>query len=132
MLANVDNKLVTSDDCPVFLNQTQVDLAKLHSWLVKNESMKAFHLLQSTSGDQFDYERLYSGIGPQFCINIEEFSTVAKFYFYDNADMIAEVRSASASFNMAVSLYYAYQVFISGIAEFIVEIGKTTMRENMR
>jgi hypothetical protein len=51
MLANVDNKLVTSDDCPVFLNQTQVDLAKLHSWLVKHESMKAFHLLQSTSGD---------------------------------------------------------------------------------
>jgi hypothetical protein len=57
---------------------------------------------------------------------------VAKFYFYDNADMIAEVRSASASFNMTVSLYYAYQVFVSGIAEFIVEIGKTTMRENMR
>jgi hypothetical protein len=46
--------------------------------------------------------------------------------------MIAEVRGASASFNMAVSLYYSYQVFISGIAEFIVEIGKTTMRENMR
>jgi hypothetical protein len=46
--------------------------------------------------------------------------------------MVAEVRSASASFNMAVSLYYAYQVFVSGLAEFIVEIGKTTMRENMR
>jgi hypothetical protein len=30
MMAHVDNKLVTSDDCPVFLNQSQVDLGKLH------------------------------------------------------------------------------------------------------
>lgn len=94
--------------------------------------MRPFHLLQSTSGDQFEYERLYSGVGPQFCINIEEFSTVAKFYFYDNADMVAEVRAASASFNLAVSHYYAYQVFVSGLSDFVVEIGKSTMRENMR
>jgi hypothetical protein len=132
MMANVDNKLVTADDCPVFLNQKQVDMAKLHQWLIKNESMKPFQLLQSTSGDQFEYERVYSGIGPQFCINITEFSTMAKFYFYDNADLIAEVRSASASFNLAVSHYYAYQVFVSGLADFVVEIGKSTMRENMR
>lgn len=46
--------------------------------------------------------------------------------------MLAEVRSASASFNLAVSHQYAYQVFVSGLAEFIVEIGKTQMRENMR
>jgi hypothetical protein len=108
MMANVDNKLVTSDDCPVFLNQNQVNLAKLHQWLVKNESMKPFQMLQSSSGDQFEYERLYSGIGPQFCINIEEFSTIAKVYFYDNSDLVTEVRSATASFNLAVSHYYSY------------------------
>ncbi len=57
---------------------------------------------------------------------------MAKGYFYDESDMLAEVRSASASFNLAVSHQYAYQVFASGLAEFIVEIGKTQMRENMR
>jgi hypothetical protein len=70
--------------------------------------MKPFQMLQSSSGDQFEYERLYSGIGPQFCINIEEFSTIAKVYFYDNSDLVAEVRSATASFNLAVSHYYSY------------------------
>ena len=45
MMAHVDNKLVTSDECPVFLNQNQVDLGKLHQWLVKNESMKPFQMI---------------------------------------------------------------------------------------
>ena len=42
MIANVDNKLVTSDACPVYLNQSQVDLGKLHTWLVRNESKKPY------------------------------------------------------------------------------------------
>lgn len=67
-----------------------------------------------------------------FCINLDEFSTVAKTYFYENSDLLAEVRGASGSFNMAVSHFYAYQVFTSGLADFIVEVGKTQMRENMR
>lgn len=46
MMSNVDNKLVTGDSCPVYLNQTQVDLSKLHQWLVRNESMKPYQLLQ--------------------------------------------------------------------------------------
>ena len=57
---------------------------------------------------------------------------MAKLYFYDNADLLAEVRSASASFNLAVSHFYSYQVFVGGLADFVVDIGKTRMRENMR
>ena len=89
-------------------------------------------MMQSGSSDLFDYDGMYGAIGPVFCINIDEFSTTAKNYFYDNPDLLAEVRSASASFNLAVSHYYAYQVFVSGLSDFIVEIGKSRMRENMR
>jgi hypothetical protein len=46
--------------------------------------------------------------------------------------MLAEVRSASASFNLAVAHYYSHQIFLAGLSEFIVEVGKTRMRENMR
>jgi hypothetical protein len=89
-------------------------------------------MLQSGSSDLFDYEGNHGAIGPEFCINIDEFFTIAKMYFYDNGDMLAEVRSASASFNLAVSHYYAYQVFVSGLSDFLVEVGKSRMRDNMR
>lgn len=104
----------------------------MHQWLVRHESMKPYQLLQSNSGDQFAYERLYSGLGALFCINLDEFASVAKGYFYDNSDLLAEVRAASASFNMAVSYQYAHQVLTQGLSDFIVEVGKTRMRDNMR
>jgi hypothetical protein len=89
-------------------------------------------MLQSGTSDQFDFENRHGAIGSEFCINFEEFATVAKQYFYDNPDLLAEVRSASASFNLAVSHFYAYQVFVAGLSDFLVTVGKTRMRENMR
>jgi|LauGreDrversion4_2_1035121.scaffolds.fasta_scaffold104718_1 hypothetical protein len=74
----------------------------------------------------------HSAIGGNFSINVEEFIYLARTYFYTNENMLVDLRAIFTSFNLSLSHLYSYQVYLRGFEDFILSIGKSRMRENLR
>jgi len=65
-------------------------------------------------------------------LNTDEFSDAAYTYFYDDEVLLSEVRAIASIYNLTLSYLTAYQQFIIGHRDFILSIGRTRMRDNMR
>lgn len=56
----------------------------------------------------------------------------ARTYFYDDETLFLELRRASVQFNMAMSYIYSFSQFVGGHKDFLLGIGRTRMRDNLR
>jgi hypothetical protein len=73
-----------------------------------------------------------SALGGNFTINVEEFINLARTYFYLSPQLLFDMRTLLTSLNLSLSHLYSYQVYLKGLQDFVLSIGKTRMRENLR
>jgi hypothetical protein len=73
-----------------------------------------------------------SSLGGNLSINVEEFINLARTYFYTNEGLFGDLRAIFTAFNLSLSQLYSYQVYLKGFEDFILSLGKTRMRENLR
>lgn len=121
LLSNPNNKLVAGEDMAVYL--PKIDCQQLIT------GQQPYTLLQCESALSFsDHSRL----GTQFVVNVEELALTAQTYFYNDEELLSQVRAAAAQFNMAVSFMWAFQQYAQGHRDCLLAVGKARMRENQR
>jgi len=57
---------------------------------------------------------------------------MARTYFYTNEALFVDLRALLTSLNLSLSHFYAYHLYLRGLESFLLSVGRTRMRENLR
>jgi hypothetical protein len=120
----IENSKLMTDNFSVYI--TNLDATLLYNYLTSK--LPSHNLLTSTSLD-FSH---YSKIGPQFAINTGEFLDVLRNYFYSDEGFLSQAKIVTSKYNMLLSYLFSYNQFSESLKNFILHIGKTRTRENLR
>eukprot|EP00347_Sterkiella_histriomuscorum_P005140 403357742 len=120
----IQNSKLLLDYIFVYINQ--LDAQNLLKFLSSSKDLiPQLMQQQSITNNQF------SKIGSELIINTEEFSDILRNYYYTE-DVVIEAKIIAAKYNMLLSYYFSYNQFTESIRSFILSVGKTRSKENLR
>lgn len=107
-------------------------------YLSKAEAADSFKYLQTVqpyillTTDYREYYKDLGKLGAQFVINSDELYSTLQSQCYFNENLIAEAKRLAQNYNLAISYMHVVYLFTKAKRDFIVSIGKSRMRENLR